>query len=290
MTDLAESRVADLEPGSAAIDYDANKPLSEIEQDIARTRAELSETLDAIERKLAPRHLLEKGVDMLRGSMDGDVGRVGETLRANPLPLALIGAGVGWLLLSRGGSDMTNQVSGEGRALGGNGAESRERAGGLLDRVKRVASAPVAAAEAAYEYARPKIEQTVERTAQYASEVKSRGAGGYADQAGQYAGEASRQLRNAGHQVSRAMDQHPLAVGALALAAGAALALLLPSSRLEDRYLGKTRDRLLDEARELGREALDRSQEIAGVAADAASQAVRREMAGEDDRSRLRPA
>ena len=40
---------------------------------------------------------------MLRGSMDGNFEQVGETLRANPIPLALIGAGIGWLLLSRSG-------------------------------------------------------------------------------------------------------------------------------------------------------------------------------------------
>jgi hypothetical protein len=78
-----------------------------------------------------------------------------------------------------------------------------------------------------------------------------------------------------------------LAVGVISLAAGAALALLLPSSRVEDRYLGTTRDRVLGEARDLGLEALARAEEIAGAAADAATDAVRREVAG-DDRGPLR--
>ena len=68
---------------------------------MARTRAELGETLDALERKLAPRQLLEKGVDMLRDTMDGNLGRVGEALRANPIPLALVAGGLGWFC-SRG--------------------------------------------------------------------------------------------------------------------------------------------------------------------------------------------
>jgi hypothetical protein len=259
-----------------ASDYDANKPLSEIEEDISRTRAELGETLDALERRLAPRQLLEKGVDMLRGSLDGNLDRVGETLRANPIPLALIGAGIGWLLLShRDGVAAAVQ-------------DTSDHAAGLAHRIRHAADASVAAAEAAYDYARPKIGETVERTARYASGVKSRAehaaqaAGGYAHQAGHYAEEAGRQLHNARDQVSRAMDDHPLAVGVIALAAGAALALLLPSSRVEDRYLGQTRDRVLDEARDRGLEALTRAEEIAGAAADAASDAVRRQVAGDD--------
>jgi hypothetical protein len=290
MTGLAEPREARLAPGSAAIDYDPNKPLSEIEEDIAQTRAELGETLDALERKLAPRQLLEKGVDMLRGSMDGNFDRVGETLRANPIPLALIGAGIGWLLLSRGAAAdaIGNAARGARRSVRESLSEAEDRGGGLADRVKHAADVSVAAAEAVYEYARPKIEETVERTARYATEVTSRAghaaqaAGGYAHQAGRYAEEAGRQLHNARDQVSRAMDDHPLAVGVISLAAGAALALLLPSSRVEDRYLGTTRDRVLGEARDLGLEALARAEEIAGAAADAATDAVRREVAGDD--------
>jgi hypothetical protein len=263
MTDLAESGRVEIE--AAPIDYDGDKPLSEIEEDIAQTRAELGETLDALERKLAPRQLLEKGVDMLRGSMDGNFDRMGETLRANPIPLALIGAGIGWLLLSRG-------------------REAADEGGGAGSLAARVGHASSTAAEATYEYARPKIDATVERSARYAAEAKSRtehAARRYAQKAGRYTEEAGRQFHDAREQVSRAMDDHPLAVGMMALAAGAALALLLPSSRVEDRYLGRTRDRLLDEARDLGHEALDRAQEIASVAAEAATDAVRREVAGD---------
>jgi hypothetical protein len=211
-------------------------------------------------------------------------------LRAHPIPLALIGAGIGWLLLSQSsaGDTIGNATRTAQRSLREGLADAGDRAGVLADRVKHAAGASVAAAEAAYEYARPKIEETVERTARYATEAKSRAehaaqaAGSYAQQASRYAEEAGRQIHDVRDRVSRAMDDHPLAVGVLALAAGAALALLLPSSRVEDRYLGRTRDRLLDEARDLGHDALARAEEIAGAAAEAATDAVRREVAGDD--------
>src|SRR5471032_1031751 len=159
--------------------------------------------------------------------MDGNFDRVGETLRANPIPLALIGAGIGWLLLSRSATAdaIGNAARGARRSVRESLSEAEDRGGGLADRVKHAADVSVAAAEAVYEYARPKIEETVERTARYANEVTSRAghaAGGYAHQAGRYAEEAGRQLHNARDQVSRAMDDHPLAVGVISLAAGAA--------------------------------------------------------------------
>ena len=84
-------------------DYDAaGKSPHEIERDIADTRAELGMLLDEIERRLAPRQLLERGMDMLKDTMRGDATGLGETLRQNPVPLALIGVGVGWMLLSEG--------------------------------------------------------------------------------------------------------------------------------------------------------------------------------------------
>src|SRR5689334_19904666 len=103
MSDSTRPPAEILDPLPEPVPYDANRPPGEIEADIARTRAELGETLDELERKLMPRRFLEKGVDMLRDSMDGNLGRVGETLRENPLPLVLIAGGVGWLILSRAG-------------------------------------------------------------------------------------------------------------------------------------------------------------------------------------------
>src|SRR6266446_9378308 len=84
--------------------YDASgKSPDEIEHDIAQTRAQLGEILDELEHKLAPRHLLERGVDMLKDTMSGDGGGLGETLRNHPVPLALVGIGVGWMVMSMTG-------------------------------------------------------------------------------------------------------------------------------------------------------------------------------------------
>ena len=70
----------------------------EIERDIEETRAEIDTTLTQIERRLAPDQLLGRAADYLRRNGMGT--RLGEVIRENPLPVALIGVGLAWLALS----------------------------------------------------------------------------------------------------------------------------------------------------------------------------------------------
>ncbi len=90
------------------------------------------------------------------------------------------------------------------------------------------------------------------------------------DRASDYAGQASAQLSDLGRRGARLMQEQPLLIGALGLLAGAALALLLPRSRIEERVIGPAADQLRDKASELGREAVDRAQHVAERTVDAA--------------------
>jgi hypothetical protein len=121
---------------------EAQQSAMEIETEIRRTRVELGITLDALEHQLAPRHLIGKGVAMItqlikgNGAMKGNGAAwvdVGETARANPIPLALIGVGVAWLLAANfgiaGGSADRDAASGTGAAR-----SVREAAGIVLER------------------------------------------------------------------------------------------------------------------------------------------------------------
>jgi hypothetical protein len=71
------------------------KTPSQIEGDIAATRTELGEIIDALEHKLAPRRLLASGVDRFTET-------IRQNLRSQPMPLAVVGLGLGWLLMSHG--------------------------------------------------------------------------------------------------------------------------------------------------------------------------------------------
>jgi uncharacterized protein YjbJ (UPF0337 family)/vacuolar-type H+-ATPase subunit H len=60
----------------------------------------------------------------------------------------------------------------------------------------------------------------------------------------------------------RNLEDNPLTYGALALAAGAALALLLPQTRTENRYFGEMRDQVMEKGEEVMETAKSRAQEV----------------------------
>ena len=61
----------------------------------------------------------------------------------------------------------------------------------------------------------------------------------------------------------RAMEERPLAIGAAALALGVVAGLMAPSTRKEDELMGETRDRLMERAKEVGEEALEKGKQVA---------------------------
>jgi uncharacterized protein DUF3618 len=251
--------------------YDAaGKSPQEIEQDIIDTRAELGELLDEVERKLAPRQLLERGIDMLKDTMSGEATGLGETLRQNPLPLALIGLGVGWMLLSEGARGKVSDRAGD-------------LARQLRDKVKDTVSGgepeypgSYASQEpsAGYAYARQKSGRVMGETQERLSRVGDAAREGM-QRAGDYAGAAGQRLSDVRSRIGGLVEDHPLALGMLGVLAGAVVALLLPRSELEDRLVGPAGEEVRRRAAQLGREAADRAQEAVERTADAAADAVR---------------
>src|SRR5258708_32658915 len=76
-----------------------------LEQDIRQTRAEIGLTVAALKRKFTARHLLKEGFDMTIESFNGSqaIQRSLDAVRANPIPVALIGIGAAWLVAANTG-------------------------------------------------------------------------------------------------------------------------------------------------------------------------------------------
>lgn len=99
--------------------YPEGTSSEEIRRDIERTRAEMDHTVDALQDRLKPRHLLDDVLEAFRGSSTSDSASSGgsgtadtfkdvgskilEKLKENPMPAALIGAGITWLMFDSGG-------------------------------------------------------------------------------------------------------------------------------------------------------------------------------------------
>jgi hypothetical protein len=84
----------DTNPGS--------KSAEEIQREVRQSRAEVEDTLEAIQDRLSPGQMFDQAVAYLRGSGGNEFMRnFGATVRDNPVPVALLGTGLAWLMLSR---------------------------------------------------------------------------------------------------------------------------------------------------------------------------------------------
>lgn len=81
--------------------YGGNKPLHEIEEEIARTRVRLSATIEALERELVPRRAIDNAAETLRRALEPSPTSRLDRVREFAIPLALIASGLGWLFMLR---------------------------------------------------------------------------------------------------------------------------------------------------------------------------------------------
>jgi ElaB/YqjD/DUF883 family membrane-anchored ribosome-binding protein len=86
---------------SASTTDPGNRSSAEIEREVERTRAQVEGTLEELRERASPGQLFEEVMDYARRSGGPEFMRnLGEAVRDNPLPVLLIGAGIGWLMMS----------------------------------------------------------------------------------------------------------------------------------------------------------------------------------------------
>jgi hypothetical protein len=173
-------------------------------KEISCTKSEVVLTLDALAGKLAARPFVEKVMLMLKQVTNGNNGAAfagGERLRANSLPLTLIGLGFAWLIASESG--LVEKLPAD------------ELISGLRRRI-----APSKAKEA------PSGKTDGELATGFVSLARTAG-----ERISNYAGVAGEGASRLGTDVLATIERHPLLFGALGLVAGAALATLMPTGK-----------------------------------------------------------
>jgi hypothetical protein len=82
------------------------KSSAQLEEEAEQTRSDLSRTLDELRERITPGQLVDEAVDYAKDTTGGEFFRnLSRQVAANPLPVALIGAGISWLALARGNSN-----------------------------------------------------------------------------------------------------------------------------------------------------------------------------------------
>jgi ElaB/YqjD/DUF883 family membrane-anchored ribosome-binding protein len=208
----------------------------EIQADIARTRGDMDATLHAIEQRLTPGQLVDQGLDYLRNSGAREfASNLGGSVKNNPLPVALVGIGIAWLMATGNRKPPYAYT------------ETESSGPGMMQRAsERMASTKDSLSQTT-QSARERIGQVRQTARQQMDRVK--------DQA---------QRIRSGYDAM--VQDQPLALGAIGLAIGACLAAVTPRTRQEDELMGEASDRLSQQVTEAGKEQLERAQQVAKAA------------------------
>jgi Protein of unknown function (DUF3618) len=266
-----------------------SRSAAEIEREVQQSRAEVEQTLDAIQARLSPGQLLDQAVGYFRDGRGGEFARnLGDSIIQNPLPLTLVGVGLAWMMLAgqrsprNGGhrdpaywddepdtfEDHYTGLADESMAYMHTGADLPagegygDDRGGYGDSMKeagRTAKDKMGElgdqARDAGARARERVEHAGARVAERAHEARARA---------RYHG------RRAQQSVVRSFQEQPLVLGAIGVAIGAAIGAALPPSEAEDRLMGEARDDALRRATKAGRAQAEKARAAAGAVVAAA--------------------
>jgi len=237
---------------------------AQIRSEIDHTRAEMSETIEAIEDRLRPRRMVARAAESVRDKAAGAVRQMAtgarerlphrltqgrqrgsgflDRVRENPVPAALATASIAWLAFAgKHRSDDGYSPAIYGSTVG----EPYLRETRIATDVDSENDSP-----ASGDWARATVGDAVERS----------------QQAMQRAG---RQVRQTTSRVQvdaqRVAYENPLLMGALAAVAGLAIGMALPGTQREDELMGDARDSLVERGRETVR---DTAEKVQGVAQD----------------------
>lgn len=247
---------------------DPDRDPEEIRRDIRKTRGEMDRTVDELVDRFSVGNLVDEAWQRMRRSGGGGPD-VGGMLREHPVPIALVGLGLGWLAVEQasgrsmstdkfgsesetsgrsGGTLQTERNgirSGNGHGLDRDGSTEGDDAGdgnGITEKVSDQASDAMSTA-------REKVSDLKEST-------KSAGA----------------RTRDGFQEL---LGESPLTVGSIVFGLGLASGLAIPSSDLEDREMGEVSDRIKSEAGRLGSKAAERAGEVGHAVAETAESEIR---------------
>jgi ElaB/YqjD/DUF883 family membrane-anchored ribosome-binding protein len=223
-----------------------------------------------------------------------------DTIRENPVPAAMIGIGLGWLMMSaqrnsersrwrESGYDpdydyRSDSGTPEGYYSGrydsrgggyyyGDADQHQERSGRISQAKERVGEAVSTAKDRVGEavgQARDKASELTQNVQRRASELTD----GVRERAGDLGEQTRYRTRQAVTGLQHTMEENPVALGAVALAVGAAIGILLPETQAENRWMGDARDQIVDRVQSTGQDIAQKAKSVASEAFQEAKSTV----------------
>ena len=243
--------------------HDMHRNPAELEQEADRARADLEHTLEALEQRLSPGQLLDQALNLVRSDGDGFAHNLSIQVRNNPVPVLLTGIGLTWLAAT---SNRSAQTTG--------GASAGERTSGAASKAGGAASGAAASARSAAHGAREAGGSATDRTREAMSNMAGATRHAAEDMANAVTHASSAGARRFTEGYDYLRREQPLVLGALAVAAGAAVGALLPSTARENEWMGEQSREARDRLKEEGRARTEEAKSAAADAAQAAKEAA----------------
>ena len=263
-----------------------NDRLSDLEREVDDQRHRVEQRIQDIQDKLSPGQLLDQALRYTRNGGADLAGSFGQAVTANPIPAALLGVSLAWLMMgpkhpqqhAHRPSYPYARVSGSGlqrtrhekndagewfsHFIDDAGAEYRARAdemgrrtGHFLDASGKKFGGFIDDAGNRVDKFRDEAGNMLDDAVNWASHMfheASEAISGTTDDlshgASRLGGRLQRQATDMRHSLSDMMHDQPLVAGALAFAAGAALGAALPPTEQEDELFGQQSDELKEQA------------------------------------------
>jgi hypothetical protein len=249
---------------------------AEVEAEVEASRDELDRDVEALRQKMTPGQLFDEATRTMGGAGQQVASKFLEQAKENPMPLAVMGLGLAWLMSSSNKSGRQERYSsgysGETRSFGARSYDGSE-GGGLREKAHEIG-----------EKASDMISGAREKLSAGTGSI---GEGGRAavQNLSSMARPVANRAREVGYQAQRSftdtLEREPLLIGAVGLVVGAAVGLALPPTPVENRLVGPMRDRLANKGKDLAQTGLEQ----ASSAAQAAYEGVKSELqqGGEGD-------
>jgi ElaB/YqjD/DUF883 family membrane-anchored ribosome-binding protein len=261
----------------------------QLERETEQTRARLAETLEEL-KSMSPGRVLDEVLDYAKEG-GGDLLRgLGRQVSDNPIPAALIGAGIVWMMMGTGKSDGSRAplVNGDGQAAGeplpsaansviGMGSQFGTKASNAAESVKSTMQSAASSVSETASTLKEKASSAYESVADTATRTK------WAVKDAAYAvKDSASALEYSAMAATRgAFDfckDQPLVLAGLGLAIGAALGAAIPETEAEDRLMGETADQLKEKAQAVASDQLQLAKSVGQHMVDETAKIAKEEL------------
>jgi hypothetical protein len=251
--------------------------VEQLEREAEQTRAQIAGTLDELKESMTPSYVLHQLADRIN---DGAPAAFARNLRDqavnNPLSVALIGAGMAWLMLSplkSNGNAMrrsAERLRDAGDAAQQRAAEAADAGRGTAESAATAARQTATEAADALRDAAGSASDSVQRTASSGYQAMAETAVRTADRVSASTRDATQRTLQSGSAFLDFCREQPMIIAGLGLAMGAMVGALLPSSETEDQLMGQASDRAKERAKNVAAEQYESAKKVGERALDAA--------------------